>query len=142
MSNSVTLGFAAVLFSILVGCGQVKYPGDKRFPLAGSASYDGQPIDLGSLTLTPTAGEAKSFSGGVIQEGKYEIPEVKGPNAGTYRVEFHWLKLTGKQLLDSTTGEMYDERVEALPGRFHKKSELTVVVPAPDNTHNFELSSQ
>ncbi len=141
MSNSVTLGSAAILISILIGCGGEKYPGDKRFPLTGSASYNGQPIDLGSLSLTPAGGDAKSVSGGVIQEGKYEIPEAKGPNAGTYRVELHWLKLTGKQLLDNTTGEMYDERVEGLPAKFQQKSELTIEVPTPDNTYNFELKS-
>jgi hypothetical protein len=48
-------------------------------------------------------------------------------------VEIHWLKRTGKQLRDAETGEMYDERKEALPDKVHTNSELTVEVPLPEN---------
>lgn len=143
MSKLAILGCAAAWVGLVaLGCGGPKYPGDKRFPLSGSVSFDGQPVDLGSLTLKPAGGEAKSVSGGVIRDGKFEIPEAKGPNAGTYRAEIHWLKLTGKRLMDHTTGEMYDERLEALPPKFHKNSELLIEIPATDDVHAFELSSK
>ena len=80
-------------------------------------------------------------SGGVIQDGKYEVPEEKGATAGTYRVEIHWLKRTGKRLLDAETKEMYDERREALPDKFHTNSELNAEVPLPENRHDFKLKS-
>lgn len=126
----------------IVGCGGKSYDGDQRFPLSGTASYDGQPIDLGSIALIPNGGTPKATaSGGVINDGKYSIPEEKGPNAGSYRVEIHWLKLTGKQLLDQDTGEMYDQRIEALPDKFHANSELNIDVPSPKSTHDFDLKS-
>ena len=139
--SKISTFFVLVLCVLFAGCGDSKYKGDQRFPLEGAATYEGQPIDLGAISLTPTGETSGRASGGVITDGKYLIPEEKGPNAGTYRVEIHWLKLTGKQLLDQETGEMYDQRIEALPDKFHKKSELSIEVPAPENTHDFELKS-
>jgi hypothetical protein len=121
----------------LAGCGGPKYSGDKRYPLAGEVTFEGQPVDLGSISFIPTGkGHA---SGGVITAGKYDVPEEKGPTAGTYRVEIHWLKLTGRKLRDADTGEMYDERREALPAKHHTNSELTVEVPLPAKRHDFKL---
>jgi hypothetical protein len=37
---------------------------------------------------------------------------------------------------------MYDQRLEALPEKFNKNSELTVEVPSPTNTYDFELKSK
>lgn len=122
----------------LAGCGP-GYDGDQRYPLSGNASCDGQPIDLGSITLIPSDGDIQYHSGGVITDGKYSIPEEKGPRAGKYRVEVHWLKRSGKQLLDKESGEMFDQRTEALPNKFHKNSELEIELPLPKNTHNFDL---
>lgn len=141
MSKLIATICSLSLCALFAGCGGPKYPGDQRFPLSGAATFEGQPIDLGSITLLPAGGGTKSPSGGVITDGKFSIPEVTGPNAGTYRVEIHWLKRTGKQLLDKDTGEMYDQRIEALPNKFHKNSELTVEVPTPANTHDFDLKS-
>ena len=134
---------------LLAGCGR-EYDGDQRFPLSGTASFNGEPIDLGSITLVPTGGGTETgggtatsgrASGGTIMDGKYVIPEEKGPNAGMYRVEVRWLKKTGRELKDPESGEMYDERIEALPEKFHRKSELTVEIPAAEDTHNLELKA-
>jgi hypothetical protein len=145
MMNELKLTICVLGLSVsLAGCGGPKYEGDQRFPLSGTATLDGQPIDLGSIALIPMGaapGKDQSASGGIIQDGKYSIPEESGPNAGNYRVEVHWLKLTGKQLLDAESGEMYDERKEALPPKYHKDSELTLEAPAPDHIYNLELTS-
>jgi hypothetical protein len=130
---------------VVAGCGGASYDGDKRFPLSGTATFDGQPIDLGSISLIPVGGGAGEgggrATGEVIQDGKYSISEEKGPTAGKYRAEVSWLKLTGRRLKDPDTGEMYDERKEALPDKYVKGSEITIEVPAPENTHNLELKS-
>lgn len=131
------------LCAALAGCGP-QYSGQKQFPLAGQVTFDGEPIDLGSISFIPAGGDSTGqtrASGGVITDGKYNIPEEQGASAGTYRVEIHWLRRTGKQLLDAESGEKYDERVEALPEKFHGKSELTIEVPLPSNTHDFKLTS-
>jgi hypothetical protein len=125
---------------VLAGCSGSKYSGDKRYPLAGEVTFEGQPIDLGSITFTPEGDKGRT-SGGVITDGKYTVPEENGANAGTYRVQISWLKKTGRQLKDPESGEMYDERREALPDKLHKNSEMTVEVPLPDNRHDFQLKA-
>jgi hypothetical protein len=127
------------LCAVLAGCGSSKYRGDKQYPLEGEVTFDGQPVDLGSISFIPE-GKGRP-SGGVITDGKYAVPEENGANAGTYRVEIHWLKRTGRQLRDPESGEMYDERREALPEKFHSNSELTVEVPLPEDRHDFHLKS-
>lgn len=124
----------------LIGCSGTNYSGDKRYPLKGEVAFEGQPVDLGSISFIPEEGKGR-FSGGVITDGKYALPEEKGATVGKYRVEIHWLKRTGRQLRDAQTGEMYDERREALPEKFHSHTELTVEIPQPKNQLDFRLKS-
>jgi len=137
--SSFALLLLALSSSALVGCGSSKYSGEKRYPLEGEVTFEGQPVDLGSITFIP-AGKGRP-SGGVITDGKYAVPEENGANAGSYRVEISWLKRTGKQLRDAETKEMYDERREAIPDKFRSNSELTVEVPSPGNHYDFKLKS-
>ena len=138
LSTLCSLGLC-VLFA---GCGGRGYSGDQRFPLSGKVTYDGQPIDWGSVSFIPQAGDKQRASGGVIADGTYSVPEEKGVTAGKYRIEIHWGKLTGKQVKAQDSEDVVDERIEGLPDRFHKNSELTVEVPSADNTYSFDLKSE
>jgi hypothetical protein len=124
------------------GCGNKEYNGDQRFPLSGKVTYDGVPIEWGSISFIPAAGTEQRASGGVIKDGVYSVPEAKGVNAGKHRVEIHWLKLTGRQVKAQDSEDMVDERVEALPEKFHKKSELTAEVGPEQTNFDFDLKSQ
>lgn len=126
----------------LVGCGGRKYSGDRRFPLTGKVTYDGQPIDYGAISFLPVSGGKQRVSGGTIVDGTYSVPEEAGANQGSYRVEIHWAKKTGKQFRDPDTQEMMDKRDEGLPPRFHSKSTLTAEVSAAQTTFDFHLKSQ
>jgi hypothetical protein len=140
MSKSTSIFCCLGLCAVLVGCSSSKYSGEQRYPLTGEVTFDGQPVDLGSITFIPAERKGRP-SGGVIENGKYEVPEEKGANAGKHRVEIRWLKRTGRQLKDPESGEMYDERKEALPDKVHTNSELSVEVPLPENRHDFQLKS-
>jgi hypothetical protein len=132
---------ACIVLVICAGCGQRDYKGPQRFPLSGEVTYDGEPIDFGSISFLPAGGEQR-VSGGLIENGKYSVPEAQGANAGKHRVEIHWLKRTGKQKRDPDSGEMFDDRKEALPPRFHVDSELTAEVSAKQTTFTFDLKSK
>jgi hypothetical protein len=139
MSKLISAFCFLALCAVLAGCSGSRYKGDKRYPLAGEVTFDGQTVDVGSISFIPE-GKGRP-SGGVITDGKYAVPEEKGATAGTYRVQISWLKKTGRQLRDPESGEMYDERREALPDKLHTNSELTVEVPLPENRHDFKLKS-
>ena len=132
---------SCLLLLILTGCGQPDYKGPRRFPLSGNVTYDGEPIDFGSISFLPAGGEQR-VSGGLIENGKYAVQEAQGANAGKHRVEIRWNKKTGKQKRDPDSGEMFDDRNEALPPRFHTDSELTAEVSAQNTKFDYHLKSK
>jgi hypothetical protein len=140
MPHSTTSALCLLLL-VSAGCGRADYKGPQRFPLSGSVTYDGEPIDFGSISFLPADG-GQRVSGGLIENGKYSVPEAQGANAGKHRVEIRWNKKTGKQKRDPDSGEMYDDRKEALAPRFHADSELTADVSAKQTTFNFDLKSK
>jgi hypothetical protein len=125
----------------MAACGRSEYSGDQRFPISGQVSYDGEPVDFGSISFIPVDGDKQRVSGGYISAGKYEVPEAQGPNAGKYKIEIRWQKRTGKKFKQAQTGEMEDERKEGLPTKFHKDSQLTVDVSGDKASYDFELKS-
>jgi hypothetical protein len=127
------------LGAVLIGCSGRGYSGDKRFPLSGKVTYNGEPLDLGTISFLPLSGDKQRVSGGVIENGAYKIPEDEGANAGKYRVEVRWAKKTGKQFKDRELEMMVDERKEGLPPRFHDQSELSADVAADRTVFDFEL---
>ncbi len=127
---------------VLTGCQSRTYQGEQRFPLTGKVTYDGEPVDLGSISFLPLGGDKQRVSGGEITDGAYSVPEADGANAGKYRVEIHWMKKTGKQHFEMDLQMMVDNRKEALPPRFHKDSELTAEVSDKQTTFDFDLKSK
>ena len=125
----------------LAGCAR-GYDGPERYPLAGKVSYDGEPVDAGTISFLPADGANLRISGGEIVDGAYSVPEEKGANAGKYRVEIRWSKKTGKKYFDRDLQMEFDVRKEGLPPRFHEKSELTAEVGASTKTLDFHLKSK
>lgn len=125
----------AILAAAAFGCGS---SGDQRVEVKGSIKVDGQPMEIGVVTLLPMDGQ-KRKSGGVIRAGEVFIPAAEGPNAGKYRVEIRWLKRTGKKSKSADTGEMQDEFAEGLPDEFHKDSKLTWNFASGSNALDFDL---
>lgn len=131
----------ACLAFLIASCGR-QYGSDHRFPLSGTVRVNGQPIDQGAISFIPTDYKKQRVSGGTIQEGVYSVPEPKGANAGPYRVEIRWFKKTGRMIPDRDSGELYEERKEGLPKRYHEQSELTAEVSPAQSTFDFDLKVQ
>ena len=130
-----------LLCGVVLGCGGADYNGEKRFPLTGKVTFDGQPIEWGSIAFIPQSGNNQRVSGSVIQNGVYDVPEAKGANAGKHRVEIHWLKPTGKKIQPPDSEDIVDERVEALPPKFHAQSELSAEISGDNTRFDFDLKS-
>ena len=139
LRNLLLLGWMAVACA---GCSPRSYPGEKRYPLTGKVTYDGAPVDWGSISFLPEGGGAQRVSGGLIENGAYAVTEEQGANAGKHRVEVRWLKKTGKKYRDPDSDAMLDERKEALPAKYHAQSTLTADVSAGQTTFDFDLKSK
>jgi hypothetical protein len=140
MTRNLCLFVFVSLFVLFAGCGRREYEGEKRYPLSGSVTYDGEPID-GSIAFLPVDSKQRA-SGGAIVSGRYSVPEAQGANSGKHRIEIHWIKRIGEGVVDETAGgEMSYKTMEGLPPKFHQDSELTVEVPSRDHTYDFHLTS-
>jgi hypothetical protein len=136
--NCRILLLIVVAQSPLVGCSAKPYEGKPRIPLTGKVTYDGKPIDGGTISFIPTD-ESNRVSGGPLIQGAYSVPEAKGANSGSYRVEVRWPQPTGKKYKDPDTLETYSEQKESMPKKYNTQSELTADVSETKNQFDFDL---
>jgi len=131
--SALLVSTAVVLLA--VGCGP------SHVPLSGDVSYDGQPIDDGTITFTsPTGATDTPKPSCRIEGGKYTFEKGTGPAPGKYKVEITWLRKTG-QKVPTGDGEMRDEKVQVLPERFNAQTTLTADVTSGTKTLDFALKS-
>jgi hypothetical protein len=141
MNKALTILCFASVCTTFLGCSEDAYTGAKRYAVSGMVTVDDKPMPAGVISFLPQ-GEGR-VSGAPIRDGTYTIPEEKGVNAGTYRVEIHWSKPTGRKVHDPDTGEeIMDELEEGLPDKYHKNSELSVDVSPDQTTFDFDLASE
>lgn len=81
MQNLMRAGTLLAL-AFVAGCG------DKGATLSGKVTYNGQPVELGTIAFRPTDGRGQVFAGD-IKDGVYTIT---GAQAGQRRVEIRGLR--------------------------------------------------
>jgi hypothetical protein len=121
---------------VLAGCG------GSSASVEGTVSVDGTPVDHGSIVFAPAGGSGATV-GTDIRDGKYTLPTERGLTSGKYKVEITWNKKTGKKMKDvADTGAVTDDRMQVLPEKFNKNTELTTEIKGGANGGvNFELKS-
>lgn len=138
-SKLTSLTCLAFLSIVFVGCGSQNYEGEKRYPLSGKVTFNGEPVDRGNISFLPMDPDKQRVAGGKIEDGTYSFAEEYGANAGQYKVEIRWEKKTGEKFTDAF-GNVDDVRVEAIPSEFNTASTLTADIGA-GKTYDFELES-
>jgi hypothetical protein len=79
----VSIGLVAALF---LGCGS---EGPPAVPVAGTITYKGKPIEMGTIMFFPKDGKHDKVAAGEIKDGKFTLStyqEGDGAPAGVYRV--------------------------------------------------------
>jgi hypothetical protein len=81
MKNFIPLGLAVVVGMALSGCGE------RRVPVEGEVTLDGQPVARATVTFTSEDG-SKVFSGQTDENGKFTLSGTAGAGAapGSYKV--------------------------------------------------------
>jgi hypothetical protein len=127
--------FSFSLFTLLaaIGCG-----GDSRFEITGSVSYQGRPIESGSIDFQPLEDAASSGSAS-ISNGRYTIPQKLGLTPGKYRVSITTVgaKPQAKDVPPGS-GDATPPK-EKLPEKYNSQSTLTYQVVSGKNEANFNL---
>ena len=128
----------ALLIGLSVPRGCSSDDGLSRAQVQGEVKVDGQPLEEGSINFFP-AGDAQGPSaGGVIAQGRYDIPKESGPVVGKNRVEIRGVKKTGRMVPNHMApGTMREELVEALPTDVNTKSQLVRDIASGSNVLDF-----
>jgi hypothetical protein len=134
LSRGVTLGLLAVLSVSLAGCG------GSAASATGTVTYDGTPIDDGTINFVPEKSDGRKPVGEKITNGKYEIPSGRGLAAGKYKVEITWTKAAGPRKGEKVDPDVTSGSNQALPDKYNKQTTLTADVKAGSNEINFPLT--
>lgn len=135
-ARAALLVATVTLFALLPGCG-----GDGRVKLEGAVSYDGTPIDNGTITFVPAGGEdaKRPKASARITDGKYAFEADFGPMPGAHRVEVTWDKKTGKKV-STGDADMRDETKQVLPAKYNAQSTLTADLVRGETKKDFALT--
>lgn len=142
MKTRVWFGF--VWIAILAAAGCRGTDGPVTYPISGSVTLDGKPLETGEILFRSEAAAA-TFAG-KISAGKYSLSAT----AGKKRVEITSTQIVpGKQgqrggtpgdpISESNTAHVYEE---IIPADYNHKSTLTAdVIPKGSHQINFALQS-
>ena len=125
------------VYPFLIGCGTA-YDGPPRGAAHGKITIGGEPLEYGAINFYPTEGTQGPTAGAEIKDGRYELPEVKGPVVGRQRVEITGSKSTCKTTRIST-GQEIPEMVPVVPPEYNTNSELIRDIVSGDNALDFTL---
>lgn len=134
ISRFLPLTLAATLL-FAVGCGD---SGPPRAAVQGSVSWNGSPVEVGTISFIPEAGPAATAD---IVAGKYSLPQEEGATLATQTVQIFGIKDLG--LIEAGPPHPPGTKIEAteqyIPAKFNNSTKLTVEIMEGDNQHDFAL---
>jgi len=124
--NALLTISACLVTAVFSGCGGTS---DGRVPVSGDVKLSGQPLDRGSIEFHPQD-PSGVLTGGMIVDGRFEIPADQGAKPGKYQVRVF---ASGESLAadpnvppgPETESQVSSERVSA---KFNVNSELEVEI--------------
>jgi len=123
------------------GCG----PSDpfERQPVRGTIRWQGKPIQYGSITFEPAAGQ-KTGASAAIANGEFTISRQAGPSPGTYAIWIHAFDRGGELPPGAAPGEEGPPPKDILPEQYRKAAAATFdIQPVKDDAPNLlELDLQ
>jgi hypothetical protein len=114
-----------------------------RYPIEGKVTFQGQPLEHGTVQFQPQDNENGIQSGAQIKQGEFKIPEAQGLPPGSYRVML--FSADSAQEAAPTDAPPGDSNVpvakEKIPPAYNSKSTLVVDVKE-DVDNKFEFTIQ
>lgn len=144
-ANSIWSGtwLVAGLGIAMMGCSGCSDPGPKRFPISGTVTLDGQPLDRATLILTPQ-GHGRAAAA-CIDAGKFELTSIDGPTQGTFHIRINPLDPMSADLNEGPNASLQDTRhgSHLLPLRYQRDGLLQVTIDGqPHQQLDLRLSSR
>lgn len=135
-SRQIASAAACVMVSALaVGCGGGE-KGPATYPVTGTVTFDGEPIENGRVLFREVEGDRRAYSA-PIKNGNYEL--TAQPGSMTVEITASRIipgKFDNSNGTPEPVGEMY------IPAQYNRESTLTAEVKPSDNEIPFELKSE
>ena len=129
----------AILLAVFLGLSAAGCSGG-GLAVSGHVTVNGQPLEDGDITFSPTTPGASAAQTEVI-DGKYRFPGSAGLTNGTYKVAISAMRSTGRKItVDEGSTEMIESFEEYIPPKYNIRSTLTVEIDADRTDHDFKLS--
>jgi hypothetical protein len=137
MRNALWLAMvlAACIGLTIAGCGGGSPQG--RLAISGQVTFEGQPLDQGSIQFTPLDSESGISGGAIIQNGSYTIEAEKGLAPGKYRVRIFSAEASGEA--EEMPGMSEEAPKERIPAQYNVESTLEADVSGDKTTFDFKL---
>jgi len=119
---------------MVAGCGPGNPQG--RLAISGKVSFEGQPLDQGSIQFSSVDRTSGIVSGAVIHNGSYSIEAEKGLPPGKYRVRVFSGEGAGPEEMPGESTEAPKERI---PAQYNTESTLEIEVSRGNATFDFDL---
>lgn len=136
MRHKITTFLLLPLAACICACGP---SGPERVVVTGTVTYQGKPIEQGSIRFVPTGETKGPATGTAIQQGQYEASSKGGVLVGAQRVEITAIA-PRKDPLGRDLAVMEGAGVQYLPEKYNRKSTLNVTIESGGPAvQNFEL---
>ena len=145
--NRVVRCVLALLVLAPMGCEAPVEDKLPREPVSGTVTFDGQPLQKGTIQFQPDGQAAATASGGTVDDGRFEIAMNEGPAPGKYKVLINArddagiVRAPGEEPGGAPRRSTTKTKPAGLiPARYNTSTELTCEVkPGGPNTFKFDL---
>lgn len=120
---------------MLSACGR----SDGFITIHGTATFDGEPVQDGSISLMPIDGQG-SMGGGLIENGRFTADSPPGKMA--VQVYGHRTIKKENPTQEEIALGVTEDRLQYLPPEYNQQSQLRIDVSASNHRFDFELNSQ
>jgi hypothetical protein len=142
MPNRTVMSLAAIAIVFAGGCGE------KATTISGKVTYNGQPVEMGAITFTPTDGKGPILAARIL-DGAYDIPNAM---PGSRTVEIRGMRKVNfgrsseeaarlaaeRQAAGDPMGGHVAEAADYIPTDAEGNNK-TVEIEAGDQTMDFDL---
>lgn len=130
---------AGLLMTILAGCGGETFP--KTYPVTGTVTYKGEPLEGAEVALVPTDPKVRSAGGTTDKKGKFAVTTYFSPKhqpAGAMTGDYA-VTVTKKEVREAKEGESAIDQQKAFMKLGPPKSLVPKKYQSP-NTSGFKAT--
>ena len=118
-------------------------PAPTRASVRGLVTWEGEPIEEGTITFTPVGDTKGSPTAASILDGAYTLNSTMGPSVGPNKVQIIGMRSTGKTIkaVPPASGDI-PQTEQYIPPKFNRSSTLEREIESGDNKYDFELTAK